>query len=258
MTQPVGGAAVVTGATSGIGRAIVEKLVKMSFRVVGGGRRTEVLESMEASLNTPNNPTCFTGVAGDAADPATLADFDRALARIDGGVPEVCVVNAGRGLPGTVVRSDEQMWEELLRVNVLGALRQMRWAGERMVAGRGRAGDHGPRDIVVIGSVVGRVISPSNPVYGATKFAIASAAEALRRELAPLSIRVTLINPGFVRTEFQARAGYDIAAFDALEKEQGPFLQPENVADVVSFVITQPPHVHVNEIVIRPTRQVAP
>ncbi|ATS51818.2 SDR family NAD(P)-dependent oxidoreductase [Xanthomonas citri pv. phaseoli var. fuscans] len=111
------------------------------------------------------------------------------------------------------------------------------------------------QDIVVIGSTVGRTLSAGNPVYGATKFALHSLVESLRQELASSLIRVTLIEPGFVRSGFQQSAGYDMNAFDTLERDLGPFLSAEDVARSIRFVLDQPPHVHIDDIRLRPTRQ---
>lgn len=113
------------------------------------------------------------------------------------------------------------------------------------------------RDIVVIGSTVGRQVSAANPVYGSTKFAVHSLVEALRQEVCALNIRVTLIEPGFVRSGFQEAAGYDTAWFEGVAAASGPLLVPEDVAEVVQFVLDRPKHVHLDDIRLRPTRQKA-
>jgi NADP-dependent 3-hydroxy acid dehydrogenase YdfG len=131
---------------------------------------------------------------------------------------------------------------------------QLRESAELLLeaqSGRSRNGG----DIVVIGSTIGRQVSSVNPVYGATKFAVHSLVEALRQEICGSNIRVTLIEPGFVRTEFQASAGYDLQWFDRLESESGPFLDAQDIARTIAFVVNQPRHVHLDDIRIRPTRQ---
>ena len=110
----------------------------------------------------------------------------------------------------------------------------------------------------MIGSNVGRHISPFSSMYGSTKFAVNSLAEALRREVGPRGIRVTLIEPGFVKSEFQGVAGYDPAWFEGVLTKIGPVLEPEDVARAVSFVASQPAHVHVSDVLVRPTRQEYP
>jgi NADP-dependent 3-hydroxy acid dehydrogenase YdfG len=95
-------------------------------------------------------------------------------------------------------------------------------------------------------------------VYGATKFAAHGLTEALRRELAPQGIRVTLIEPGLVSTNFQKTAGYDPEWFSRYVKEVGPVLAGDDVAKVIEFLVDLPGNVHLDNISIRPTRQAYP
>lgn len=245
--------AIVTGASSGIGRAIAQELHGAGASVVINARRTGRLEQLARELGTER--VAIAG--GDAAEPAVIERlFGAAVSRF-GAEADLVVVNAGRGLRGGVHDSDPAQWEDVVRINLLGAARLMRAAAERMQ--RAREGDRadGPRarDIVVMGSNVGRHVSPFSAFYGSTKFAIASLAESLRRTVGPMGIRVTHIAPGIVRTEFQAVAGYDPEGFGAFMERVGPVLEPQDVARVVRFVVSQPAHVHVNDVMIRPTRQ---
>lgn len=247
--------AIVTGATSGIGAGVTRRLVEDGARVVANGRRQPRLTALEALWPGPQRPVL--GVVGDATD-AGLIDrlFDAARGAWDR-QPDLFVLCAGHGLPGTLLRSDPAKWAELFEVNCLAALRQLRACAERFVAAAqdGERENARVRDIVVIGSTIGRQVSAFNPIYGATKFALHSVVEALRQEICQHGVRVTLIEPGFVKSEFQAVAGYDPDWFRALEAEQGPFLDPADVAAAISFVVGQPPHVHLDDIRIRPTRQ---
>ena len=109
-------------------------------------------------------------------------------------------------------------------------------------------------DIIIIGSVVGRNISPFSAVYGATKFAVHALAEGLRREVGPKGIRVSLIEPGILISGFQEVAGYSDATVSAFNEKWGPLLIGEDVANTIHFMVSQPPHVHISEIMIRPTR----
>jgi NADP-dependent 3-hydroxy acid dehydrogenase YdfG len=115
-----------------------------------------------------------------------------------------------------------------------------------------------PRDILVMGSTVGRHISPFSSMYGSTKFAANSLAEAARRELGPKGIRVSLIEPGFVESEFQGVAGYDPKWFEEVKTRIGPVLQPPDIARLVTTIVSQPAHVHMSDVLIRPTRQEYP
>jgi NADP-dependent 3-hydroxy acid dehydrogenase YdfG len=112
-----------------------------------------------------------------------------------------------------------------------------------------------PKDIIVLGSIAGRHISPFSSMYGSTKFGVNSLAEALRRELGPRGVRVTLLAPAVVESEFQQVAGYDAKGFGDFMERIGPVLQPSDIADIVTYVVSRPAHVHVNDVVVRPTRQ---
>jgi len=247
--------AVVTGASAGIGAAIAEALVGGGAKVVVNARRREKLDALVAKLRSANARP----VAGDAADPGVVtAMLDEAL-RAFGGEADLVVANAGRGLNGSVLSSDVSQWEEMIRVNVLGAAHLMRESGKRLAAeSAGRAGIDAvgrPRDLIVIGSVVGRHVSPFSSMYGGTKFNVHGMVEGVRRELGPKGVRVTLIEPGFVVSEFQGVAGYDPKWFDEVVQRIGPVLQPADVARCVAFVASQPSYVHVSDVLIRPTRQ---
>ncbi len=250
--------AIVTGASAGIGRAIAESLCRNGTHVVANARGEARLAAVHAELERTQATGSFVPVTGDITHADTLARlFDTCSDRFETS-PDIFVVNAGHGLPGSLLGSDEELWDAMFQTDTVSALRQMR-AAAAVMRERSRAAKTPVRqDIVVIGSVVGRNISPVNPVYGAAKFALHSAAEALRREVAPDWIRVTVVAPGAVRTEFQTVAKYDMERFDAAESASGPFLRGVDVARLVQFVVDQPAHVHLNEVAVRPTRQVLP
>ena len=247
--------AVVTGASAGIGRAIAVKLVAQGARVVVNARRGDKLRELTSELGED----LALAIIGDAADAAVIAGMLDAARDRFGSEADLVVVNAGRGLKGSVSDSDTEQWEEMVRTNLLGAARLMREAASRMLT----LADDGnwqnkPRDIVVLGSNVGKHISPFSSMYGSTKFAVGSLAEALRREVGPKGVRVTLICPGVVKSEFQGVAGYDPDEFGSFMDRIGPVLEPRDIANMVAYACGQPAHVHVNDIVIRPTRQEYP
>lgn len=245
--------AIVTGATSGIGEAITRNFIAAGFGVVGNGRNAAKLAALEQELGT-----AFCGVAGDAADRA-LPDRLFVMAEEHFGQPaDIVVVNAGRGLGGTVTTSDLAQFEEVLRTNVAGALALMQKAGLTLAEAQKQRFPEKAADIVVIGSVVGRNISPFSAVYGASKFAVHALAEGLRREVGPRGVRVTLIEPGIVASGFQAVAGYSDAQLKGFDDNFGPLLVPEDVANAIGYTVAQPPHVAVCDIVLRPTRQEYP
>lgn len=241
----------ISGGTSGMGMAVAESAILRGARVAISGRRGERIHDFCQAHSEPVRQAC--GVLSDASDPDHVDRlFDESLHAL-GAAPTAFVLCAGRGLPGSLLTSDMAQWEDILRINVLGAMRQLRACTRRFISGE--SAPHAVQDIVVIGSTVGRTISSANPVYGATKFALHSLVESLRQELASHHVRVTLIEPGFVTTEFQASAGYDMKWFSQIEQDQGPFLSAFDVAQAIHFVLEQPPHVHIDDIRIRPTRQ---
>ena len=236
----------VTGASAGIGRAVAKELAAAGAAVVVSARREgrlrELVGEIEADGGTAH------ALAADAADNADVDRLWREATQKLGGVPDLVVANAGRGLAGGVASSDEAAWAEMFRVNVLGAMHLMR------LAAAGLADADGPRDVIVIGSVVGTNVSPFSAAYGASKFAVEAAAEGLRREVGHTGVRVTTVKPGVVKSEFQDVAGYG-AEFEKGVAKFGPMLEPEDVARCIRFIASQPANVHVNTLTLRPVGQ---
>lgn len=242
--------AIVTGATSGIGEATVRRLVAAGYGLIGSGRNVGQLRALGDELGD-----AFVGVAGDAADEAVLDELFFAASRRFGKTPDVVIVNAGRGLGGTVKDAARGEFEEVLRVNVTGAFALMQRAAQRMVAVQQDNYPGTAADIVIIGSVVGRNVSPFSAVYGSSKFAVHALAEGLRREVGPKGVRVSLVEPGVVLSGFQAGAGYSEELIQGFDERFGPLLIGEDVANAIHFILSQPPHVHISDLVVRPTRQ---
>lgn len=243
-----GKTAIVTGASSGIGQEVASTLARAGASVVIHARRKEKLDALAAEIAAMGGSAL--AVAGDAGQRADVeALLERALAWEAGGCKiDIVVVNAGRGLAGGILGSDAAQWQELYQTNVLGAAYLMRLAGQRMV----RQG-HG--DIVVVSSVAGRNTSPYSGFYGSSKFAIRAAAEALRQEVCSKGVRVSTVMPGIVVSGFQDVAGYTPENFGKSVAHYGKVLEPQAIADGVAWLLSQPPHVNVSEIMIRPTGQ---
>ena len=242
--------AIVTGASSGIGEATARKFVTSGFAVVGNARNAAKLLALEQALGP-----AFCGVAGDAADEALLDRLFAVARERFGGPVDLVVANAGRGLGGSVKDAELSKFEDILKLNVTGTLALLQRAAGRMVE---EQQSHYPKraaDIVIIGSVVGRHISPYSAVYGATKFAVHALAEGLRREVGPKGVRVSLVEPGIVVSGFQDAAGYTDSTVHTFNEKFGPLLHGEDIANAIQFIVTQPPHVHISDIVVRPTRQ---
>jgi len=242
--------AIVTGATSGIGEATARSFVASGFAVVGNARNAEKLGMLEHELGE-----AFCGVAGDAADTMVLDRLFVAAAERFGRPADIVVANAGRGLGGSVKDADLSKFESMLKLNVTGALALLQKAAQKMVEIQEPNYPKQAADIVIIGSVVGRNISPFSAVYGATKFAVHSLAEGLRREVGPKGVRVSLVEPGVVISGFQEGAGYDYKMVRTFEERFGPLLHGKDVANAIHYIVTQPPHVHISDIMVRPTRQ---
>jgi len=246
-----GKTAIVTGASSGIGRATALALARSGAAVVIHARRRDRLDDLASEITAQGGKALV--VSGN---PSVEDDIDsllnNALAWGEGGKKiDIVIVNAGRGLAGGILESDESQWRDIYRVNVLGASLLTRRAGRYM-----RERKSG--DIVVVGSVVGRNISPFSGFYGSSKFAVGAMAEALRREICQHGVRVSLVMPGIVLSEFQDVAGYNEDNFGKTVAQFGRLLEPGDIADGINWLLSLPPHVNVNEIMIRPTGEPYP
>lgn len=260
MTDLNGRVAVVTGASAGIGEAVAREIAGRGARVVINARRAERLETLKRSIESEHGDGRVALAAGDCADDGVISAMFDAAESSFGRSADLVVVNAGRGLAGSVVTSEKAEWEDVVRTNLLGAASLMRVAAERMTADRERVTSDGgwtgePRDIVVLGSSVGRNVSPFSSMYGSTKFAVHSLAEALRREIGPKGVRVTLLEPAVVVSEFQKVAGYTDELVDGFVEKFGPLLVPADIAQTIAWIASQPAHVHVSDVMVRSTRQ---
>jgi NADP-dependent 3-hydroxy acid dehydrogenase YdfG len=246
--KPLSGkTAIVTGASSGIGWATAEHLADAGADVVLNARRGEKIQELATRIASAGGRAL--AVPGDASKNADIDSLiEQATAWSQSKAIDIVVVNAGRGLAGGMLSSDEAQWEQMYKVNVLGAAHLMRRAAEVMLPRK--AGD-----IVVLGSVVGRNVSPFSGFYGSSKFAVIAAAEALRREVCGQKVRVSVVEPGIVVSEFQQVAGYTPENFFGSIKRFGELVAPADIARAIVFVVTQPAHVHISEVMVRPTGQ---
>lgn len=262
-TKPLDGRiALITGASAGIGEQTARDLASLGARVLVNARRAEKIDALVASI-TADGGKAF-AVAGDCTTDETIDRMYGECVNQFGREPDLVVVNAGRGLRGSPLNSDPGEWEGIVQLNVVGATRLIRRAALSMQAlcpppsDDPKAWLDHPRDIVVIASSVGKNISPFSSMYGSTKFAIASIAEAVRRELAPTGIRVSCVNPAIVRTEFQESANYEMEGFGAFMDTISPVLTASDIARTISFIVSQPAHMCVNDVMVRPVRQEYP
>jgi NADP-dependent 3-hydroxy acid dehydrogenase YdfG len=184
-----------------------------------------------------------------------VSDEDDAHAFVRGALEQlggldVLVNNAGVMLLGPIEGAPTDQWRQMVEVNVLGLLYCTQAALPLMR-------DGGGGNIVNISSVAGRVGNPGSAVYNATKWAVVGFSEALRKEAGPSNVRVTCVEPGFVRTELQGHNENPAvkAAIEHMETEIGEILEAEDIAEAIRYAVCQPPRVNVNELLIRPTGQ---
>ena len=231
-----GKTAIVTGASSGIGAAIARALAAEGARVAGGARRVEQLET-EIRLEL------------DVTDPASSERFVEQAVRELGGL-DVLVNNAGLGLGRDPFDdSSEEDEETVLETNVHGLLRMTRLCLPHI-----RDGGH----IVNMGSIAGRQAYENAAVYVASKFAVRGFTYALREDLLGRPIHLTLVDPGLVETSFsRVRFRGDEEKARAVYERVEP-VTPEDVAECVVFALTRPPHVNVDELVIKALAQSTP
>jgi 3-hydroxy acid dehydrogenase/malonic semialdehyde reductase len=231
-----GKTAIVTGASSGIGAAIANALKANGVRVAGGARRTDQLET-EIALEL------------DVTDPASCERFVEQAVQELGGL-DVLVNNAGLGLGrDSFDKSTEQDEETVLETNVHGVLRMTRLCLPHI-----RDGGH----IVNMGSIAGRQPYENAAVYVASKYAVRGFTYALREDLLGRPIHLTTVDPGLVETNFsrvrfrgdEEKASAVYAGVEAI--------RPEDVADCVIFALTRPPHVNIDEIVVKALAQSTP
>ncbi|PSN32246.1 Dehydrogenase/reductase SDR family member 11 [Blattella germanica] len=251
MERWAGRVAVVTGASSGIGAAIVQEFVKKGLRVAGFARRVDRIQELSKQLK--DSPGELHAVRCDITkEDDILAAFSWVKEHL-GGV-DILVNNAGVVHQALLLDGDTSDWRHMLDVNVLGLSICTREAYKSMK-------EHEINDghIVHINSIAGHGL-PNNKrnlhMYGASKNAVTQLTEGLRRELVQKKskIRVTSISPGLVHTEIMD-AGH-LQTFTSRDVFTGnPHMQPKDIADIVLFVIGVPPHVQIHELTVIPTGQ---
>ncbi|MCA8830689.1 SDR family NAD(P)-dependent oxidoreductase [Hymenobacter pini] len=236
--------AFVTGASSGIGRATAVALAEAGFRLVLAGRRRERLEELARQLaDTPTHLLTF-DVRDRAAVEAAVQSLPAEFQDVD-----VLINNAGNahGL-APIQDGNPQDWDDMLDGNVKGLLYVSRAVLPAMT--RRNVGH-----IINIGSIAGYEAYANGNVYCASKAAVASLTKCMRLDLLPHNIRVAEVNPGAVETEFsEVRFKGDTARAAKVYEGFEP-LKAEDVADVIRFMVTRPPHVNVAEVLLLPTAQ---
>ncbi|UOR07263.1 SDR family NAD(P)-dependent oxidoreductase [Hymenobacter aerilatus] len=236
--------ALITGASSGIGRATAVVLAEAGFQLVLTGRRREKLEELAQQLAPAPTHLLTFDVRDREATEAAIGSLPAEFQEID-----VLINNAGNahGL-APIQDGDPADWDAMLDGNVKGLLYVTRAVLPTMT--RRRQGH-----IVNVGSIAGKEAYANGNVYCASKAAVDSLTKGMRLDLLPQGIRVAEVNPGAVETEFsQVRFKGDQERADKVYQGFEP-LRAEDVADVIRFMVTRPPHVNVAEVLLLPTAQ---
>ncbi len=232
--------ALITGATSGIGTATARQFAKNSIRLILCGRRQERLETLASELReqTEVHTLCF-----DVRDRATVFELIESLPE---GFTEIDILinNAGNAHGMDPIQSGNiDDWEAMLDINVKGLLYVSRAILPAMIE---RESGH----IINIGSTAGKEVYPKGNVYCASKFAVDALNQGMRIDLNGKGIRVGAVNPGLVATEFsEVRFKGDTDRAEKVYKGFTP-LQAEDIADIIWFAVTRPPHVNIADLTV--------
>jgi NADP-dependent 3-hydroxy acid dehydrogenase YdfG len=219
----------ITGASSGIGAATARHAVAAGYRVVLAARSTDRLNQLAEELG---------GVDRALALECDVTEWDQQQAMVETAVShfgrvDVAFANAGFGAARGFLAESPEHWRSMVLTNVYGAALTIRASLDALKQTSGH--------LVLTGSVAGRRALPGS-LYSATKWAVTAMGESARQELNGTGVRVTLIEPGMVDTPFFSQRPTNALA-------------PDDVARAVMFAVSQPPHVDVNEILVRPTAQ---
>ncbi len=243
-----GRVALVTGASSGIGRAVATMLAHQGLKVAICGRRMQRLMQLKAELEEEDCEVF--AVQMDLREESRIVHELFEAVRTQWGGVDILVNSAGLGHKAPLMSGETELWREMLEVNVLSLCICTREAIRDM---RGRGGEG---HILHISSMAGHRVPPGSGVYAATKHAVRALTEALRQELLELSlpIRVTSISPGLVETDFARR--YHRSEKTA-RKVYGNYkvLEAEDVATAVCYALACPEHMQIHDILLRPREQ---
>lgn len=239
--------ALITGATSGLGKAIALRLAKEGYDVIITGRRKEKLEELEKEIEVKYESRvyslCFDIRVYDQVETA-IASLPQDWQHID-----VLVNNAGLAVGlDPIQQGVVEDWERMIDTNIKGLLYMTRVVSPGMVA---RRSGH----IINMGSIAGKAVYPNGGVYCATKYAVNALSQGMRMDMLPYGIRVTQICPGAVETEFslvrfKGNQGKADSVYTGYES-----LVADDIANAVYYAVTQPAHVDIQDMLVMPTAQ---
>ncbi len=246
MEKNEGQVALISGASSGIGEATAWALAMRGIRVVVTARRANRLDALVKRIGQAGGQAL--ALVADVTDEQQVQAMVR-HAQEQWGQLDILVNNAGVMLLGPIAGADTEDWRRMISTNVLGLLYATHAVLPIMKA-------QGSGHIVNISSVAGRIARAGSGVYNVTKWGVGAFSEALRQECFQDHIRVTVIEPGMVETDLASHITNASAREGVLRRMQEITpLQSEDIANAIVYAVTQPAHVNVNEILIRPTEQ---
>jgi NADP-dependent 3-hydroxy acid dehydrogenase YdfG len=244
-----GTVALVTGASSGIGEATAVALARQGAAVALAARRRDRLEKVAAGIRERGGTALVIECDVTDEQQATGA-VERTVSEL--GRLDTLVNNAGVMLLGPAVGAPLDEWQRMVELNVLGLLYCTHAALPHLL----ETVDREPRrvaDVVNVSSVAGRFARTGNGVYALTKFGVGAFTEALRQEVTRRYVRVSLVEPGATATELSSHNRPEI--LESIRSQFGQTMAAGDIADAITYIVTRPRHVTVNEILIRPTEQ---
>ena len=237
--------ALITGATSGIGKATAYELAKVGFKLILCGRRNEILGAIEKDLNkiTLTTSLCF-DVSDNLEVNRSISSLPKKWKNIN-----VLINNAGNA-HGMDLFQDGNIddWDKMIDINVKGLMYVTKAIIDNMI-------ENSSGHIINIGSLAGREVYPKGNIYCASKYAVKAISQSLRLDLNNHNIKVSEINPGLVETSFS-----DVRFKGDKSKAKNVYkgykaLQANDIAEIISFVISRPKHVNIADLLVLPSDQ---
>ncbi|MCM3586703.1 SDR family oxidoreductase [Mesobacillus maritimus] len=237
-----GKAAIITGASSGIGEATALALANLGVNVALAARRTDRLEELKVKIENNTNAKAIV-VKTDVTSKTDVENLAKETKTAFGNI-DILVNNAGVMLLSYLKNDAIDEWIQMVDVNVKGVLHALHAVLPTML-------EQNEGHIINISSVAGHEVAPNHSVYSATKYAVKALSMSMEKEFSRTGIRVTNISPGAVATEL-AQHITDEEVLESFADQKITFLQAEDIANAITYSVTQPEHVHVNEIIVRP------
>lgn len=237
--------ALITGATSGIGKATAYELAKVGFKIILCGRRNEILGALEKDLNkiTLTTSLCF-DVSDNLEVNRSISSLPKKWKNIN-----VLINNAGNA-HGMDLFQDGNIddWDKMIDINVKGLMYVTKAIINNMI-------ENSSGHIINIGSLAGREVYPKGNIYCASKYAVKAISQSLRLDLNKHNIKVSEINPGLVETSFS-----DVRFKGDKTKAKNVYkgykaLRANDIAEIISFVISRPKHVNIADLLVLPSDQ---